>query len=136
MVPVSWLTYILFTKLICALNLHLICTNKVDRALNMVLFVMLWCWCCSLNSSQIAQLEDAVFYYDSKFAQNILQIHPNSMKMCLFYITGSRKLVQLRYYKSEYKGAGTKIHKCLVRYQQFGTNHEMKWMKTIKIVKN
>ena len=34
--------------------------NSANWAINMLLFFMLWCWCCSLNSSQIAQLESAV----------------------------------------------------------------------------
>ena len=53
-----------------ALNLH---RKSYDLALNMVL----WCWCCFLNWSQIASLEGAFpalifFDYDYKFALIIM----------------------------------------------------------------
>ena len=56
---------------------------------------MLWCYCCSLNSSQIASLQNGVF----------AQIAP---KKCIICRTAEN--YQIRYQK----GAGTKMHKCLV----------------------
>ena len=54
---------------------------------------MLWCQCCSLNSSQIESIESAVS------ASNLMQI----LQHC-------RKLMEIRCQK----GAGTKLQKCLV----------------------
>jgi hypothetical protein len=56
---------------------------------------MLWCYCCSLNSSQIASLQNGVF----------AQIAP---KKCIICRTAEN--YQIRYQK----GAGTKMQKCLV----------------------
>ena len=57
---------------------------------------MLWCYCCSLNSSQIASLQNGVF----------AQIAP---KKCIICRTAEN--YQIRYQK----GAGTKMHKCLIK---------------------
>ena len=53
-------------------NLKYLYQESANLALNTVLFLMLWCWCCSLNSP----LEGAVpvFFkdYDAKFELNTM----------------------------------------------------------------
>jgi len=65
---------------------------------------MLWCLCCSLNSSKIAHLEGAIMHhflnFDARLEPNLSQIAPILMQMHN----------QIRFQK----GAGTKMHKCLV----------------------
>ena len=43
-----------------ALSVNYLHQESANWALDMVLFLMLWCWSYSLNSSKIAHLEDAV----------------------------------------------------------------------------
>ena len=73
--------------------------NSANWALNMVLFLMLWCWCCLFNLSQIPPSEGAVpasilFYHDANFVQNIMQYATTTKN---WINLGARKVLALKY---------------------------------------